>query len=141
MALQIIRKTNSKLKSQMPQPLRRLLFNSIIQPHFDNVCSGIYLNLNKSLRIRLNLHNRALSINDLFEQSINSTILKFSINKTLAYMNDAFKQTGHPNTNARASFLRLNQTLRKINHGQKYFLKSTQYLEQPSRLFESSGGT
>ena len=34
-------------------------------------------------------------------------------------MNDVFKPGGHPNTNTRASFLKLNQLLRNINHGQK----------------------
>ena len=34
-------------------------------------------------------------------------------------MKDVSKQTGHPNTNAGVSFLKLNQPLRKTNHGQK----------------------
>ena len=34
-------------------------------------------------------------------------------------MNDAFKLASQPNTTARASLLKLNQPLRKTNHGQK----------------------
>ena len=34
-------------------------------------------------------------------------------------MNDVFKPAGHPNTNTRASFLKLIQPFRKTNYGQK----------------------
>ena len=34
-------------------------------------------------------------------------------------MNDVFKPSGHPNTNTRASFIKLDQPLRNTNHGQK----------------------
>ena len=34
-------------------------------------------------------------------------------------MNDVFKAAGHPNTNTRASFLKLIQPLRNTNYGQK----------------------
>lgn len=34
-------------------------------------------------------------------------------------MNDIFTQAGYPNTNTRASFLKLKQLLRKTSHGQK----------------------
>ena len=34
-------------------------------------------------------------------------------------MNDAFKEAGHPNSDTKASFLTLNQSLPKINHGKK----------------------
>ena len=33
-------------------------------------------------------------------------------------MNDVFKPTGQPNTTTRASLLKLNQPLRRTNHGQ-----------------------
>ena len=33
-------------------------------------------------------------------------------------MNDVFKSGGQPNTTTRASFLKLNQPLRRTNHGQ-----------------------
>ena len=42
---------------------------------------------------------------------------KFFNNKSPAYIN-VFKQTGHPNTNSRASFLKLVQILRKTNYEQ-----------------------
>ena len=34
-------------------------------------------------------------------------------------MNGVFQPGGHPNTNTRAPFLKLNQPLRNIKHGQK----------------------
>ena len=107
----------------LSQPLRRLLCNAIIQPHFDYGCSAWYPYLNKSLkkklqtlqnkciRFCLNLNNRDhigltefekinwLPINDRFEQCISSTTFKFFNNKSPAYMNDIFKPAGHPNTN------------------------------------------
>ena len=36
-----------------------------------------------------------------------------------SYMNDVFVPAGQPNTTTRASLLKLNQTLRRNNHGQK----------------------
>ena len=35
------------------------------------------------------------------------------------YMNDVFKPAGQPNTNTRASLLKLNQPLHRTNHDQK----------------------
>ena len=34
-------------------------------------------------------------------------------------MNDVLKPASHPNTNTRASFLKINQPLRNANHGQQ----------------------
>ena len=55
MALKVINQINSRLgflyrKNRfLSTPLRRLLCNSLIQPHFDYVCSAWYPNLNKKL--------------------------------------------------------------------------------------------
>ena len=59
MALQVIKKINTRLRFLyrknrfLSQPLRRLLCNAIIQPHFDYACSAWYPNLNKSLKKKL----------------------------------------------------------------------------------------
>ena len=100
MALQVIKKINTRLRFLyrknrfLSLPLRRLLCNAIIQPHFDYGCSAWYPSLNKSLKKKLqtlqnkcisfcsNLNNRDhigstefekinwLPINDRFEQCI-----------------------------------------------------------------------
>ena len=149
MALQVIKKINTRLRFLyrknrfLSQPLRRLLCNAIIQPHFDYGCSAWYPYLNKSLkkklqtlqnkciRFYLNLNNRDhigltefrkinwLPINDCFEQCISSTTFKFFNNSSPEYINDVFIPAGHPITNTTASFLKLIQPLRNTNYGQK----------------------
>lgn len=49
-------------------------------------------------------------------------LLQFSIASS-AYVSKVFKQATHPITKTRTSFLKLNQFLRKTNHGQKQFLR------------------
>ena len=44
---------------------------------------------------------------------------KFCNNASPPYMNDGFKPGGQPNTTTRASLLKLNQSLRRTNYGQK----------------------
>ena len=147
MALQVIKKINTTLlflnrkKRFLFQPLHILLCNTIIQPHIDYACSAWYLSLNKSLKKKmqtlqnkcfcLNLNNRDdigltefeeinwLPINDCLEKCIGSIAFRFFNNKNPMYMNDVFKPGGHPSTNTRVSFLKLNQPLRITNHGQK----------------------
>ena len=59
MALRVIEKINSQLKFLyrksrfLDVPLRRLLFDALIQPHFDYVCTAWYLNLTKKLKDEL----------------------------------------------------------------------------------------
>ena len=59
MATHVINKVNSKLRFLCRQnkfldiPLRRLLFNAMIQPFFDYACNAWYPNLNKNLKNRL----------------------------------------------------------------------------------------
>ena len=56
MALYVIHKINNKLKflyrknDFLTPTLRRLLFNALIQPHFDYACSAWYPNLTKKLK-------------------------------------------------------------------------------------------
>ena len=148
MALQVIKKINTRLRILygknrfLSQPLRRLLCNAIMQPHFDYGCSAWYPYLNKSLkkkrqtlqnkciRFCLNLNNRdhiGLTkfekinwppINYRFEQCTISTTFKFFNNRSPAYIT-VFRTVGHPITNTRASFLKLIQPLRNTNYGQK----------------------
>ena len=40
-------------------------------------------------------------------------------NRRTVYINNIFKPTGYPNTNTKTFLLKLNQPLRKTNHGQK----------------------
>ena len=147
MALKVINKINTRLRflyrknKFLSPPLRRLLCNSLIQPHFDYACSAWYPNLNKILksklqilqneciRLCLNLNNKAhigqkefeqinwLNVNDRFKLIISSMSFKFCNNTSPPYMN-VFKPAGQPNTTTRASLLKLNQPLRRTNHGQ-----------------------
>ena len=128
MVLKVVSKINSRVRflysknSFLSPYLRRLLFNSLIQPHFDYACSAWYPNLNKRLKSKLqilkneciwlclNLNNRAhigqrefkqinwLPINNCFKQIISSMSFKICNNLTPSYMNDKFKLTGQPNT-------------------------------------------
>ena len=56
MGLHVLKKLNSRLKSLyrknifLSPPLRRLLCNAIIQPHFDYACTAWFPNLNKNLK-------------------------------------------------------------------------------------------
>ena len=104
------KKINSKLRflyrknRLLSPPLCKLLYNSLIQPHFDYACSAWYPNQNKKLKSKfeilqskcirfcLNLNNRAhvrqnefekinwLPVNDCFEQIISSMSFKFCNN-------------------------------------------------------------
>ena len=85
---------------------------------------------NKCIRFCLNLINRAhtgqkefkkinwLPVNDRFKQIISSVSFKFCNNTSPPCMNDVFKPAGQPNTTTRVSLLKLNQPLRRTNHGQ-----------------------
>ena len=79
------------------------------------------LNLNNRDHISLTTFEKInwLPINHRFEQRISSITFKFFNNKSPAYMNDVFKLAGHPITDTRTSFLKLNQPMRNTNHEQK----------------------
>ena len=148
MALYVAIKINSKLRFLyrnnhiLSGPLRRLLCNALIQPHFDYACSAWYPNLNQSLkkklqvaqnkciRFCLKLNNRShigneeynrinwLNVNDRFEQCCCSHVFKFINKKSPSYMNDIFQKADTMRNNTRSSFLRLKQPFRKTNQGQ-----------------------
>ena len=152
MALKVISKINCRLRFLyrknrfLSQPLRRLLCNALIQPHFDYACSAWYPNLNnrlksklqilqnKCIRFCLNLDSKAhigltkfdkinwLPISDRFEQCISLMTLKdFKYFNYLSplYMNDVFKLADQNTTATGTSLCKLSQPLRKNNHGQK----------------------
>ena len=148
-ALRIIEKINCRLKFLhqknrfLDVPLCRLLFNALIQPHFDYVCPAWYPNLskklkdklqvtqNKCIRFCLKLQSRKhisnehfhkldwLPINQSFQQCITSTVFKFVQNKCLAYMNKVFRPAENMRINTRNTFLKLNHPFRKTSTGQK----------------------
>ena len=107
MALRVIEKINSRLKFLyrknrfLDVPLRRLLCNALIQPHFDYACTEWYPNLskklkdklqvtqNKCIRFCLKLQSREhisnehfhklnwLPINQRFQRCVTATVFKF----------------------------------------------------------------
>ena len=137
MALRVIEKINSRLKFLyrknrfLDVPLRRLLCNALIQPHFDYACTAWYPNLskklkdklqvtqNKCIRFCLKLQSREhisnehfhklnwLPINQRFQQCVTSTAFKFVQNKCPAYMNEVFRPAENMRINTKNSFLKL----------------------------------
>lgn len=81
------------------------------------ICSRLNLNVRANITT-LNEFEKInwLPINDCFEQCSNAKTFNVFNNSSPAYMNFVFKPTGHPSTNTRPSFLKLNQPLRKTNH-------------------------
>ena len=145
------------------QPLLRILCNAVIQLYFDPECLTCYSHINNSLKTKLqtfqteclrfclNLNNRAhIGLNkfgkinwlpkyNYFEWCITSTTSNFLNKRSPVYINDIFKPTGHPSTNTRVYFRKLNQPLRKINNGKKnVFIFTTIYLKKPGKFFESN---
>ena len=61
MVLKALNKINGKLKflycknKFLTPTLRRMLYNAIIQPHFDYVCSAWYPNLNEKLKQKIQI--------------------------------------------------------------------------------------
>ena len=137
MALRVIEKINSRLKFLYQKnrfsnvPLRRLLCNALIQPHFDYACPAWYPQLTKKLKDKLQVtqNNRIkfclelqyrehisnehfqklnwLPINQRFKQCVTSTIFKFFQNKCPVYMNEVFRPTENIRINTRNSYLEL----------------------------------
>ena len=149
MALHVLNKLNTKLKflyrknDFLTKPLRRLLCNALIQPHFDYACSAWYINLNKNykskfqimqnkcIRFCLKLDKRAhigakefeqinwLPVEQRFNQCLCVNTFKFFNDKCPLYLKDIFDPSEHKHMETRTSTLRLNQPLRKTNYGQK----------------------
>ena len=147
MALFVIKKINSKLKflyrkqTFFSKPLRRMLCNAIIQPHFDYACTGWYSNLstklkkklqvtqNKCIRFCLQKANRThigyeefLEINWLpvsarAQQMVLCCIFVFFQKACPVFISKLFSTVGNKTINTRSSKSRLLQPKRKTNAG------------------------
>ena len=148
MALKVINKINGRLKFLYRKnrflsfPLRRLLCNALIQPHFDYACCSWYSNLNKKLKdklqvlqnkcIRFCLHlgNRDhigieefqainwLPVNDRFLQQVASNAFKFFHSTCPKYMSELFDATNESHIVTRSSLLKLKLPFCKTSKGQ-----------------------
>ena len=149
MGLHVLNKLNSKLKFLyrksrfLSLPLRRLLCNALIQPHFDFACTAWYLNLNqgiqkklqtfqnKCIRFCLQLDNRThigidefkainwLNVSDRFKQCVSASVFKFFHEKSPTYMAEIYTPQTNNRISTRRSFLKLTQPSRRTKQGQK----------------------
>ena len=147
MAIKVMNKINSRLRflyrkqSILNGPLRRLLCNALIQPHFDYASLAWYPNLtqtlsiklqrtqNKCIRFCLNLDNMAhldkeefkdinwLPVKERVNQRICVTAFNFFKRTSPAYMSDIFKHDNNART-TRNSENRFLVPLRRTNVGQ-----------------------
>ena len=154
MVTKTIKKINARLKflhrknDFLTPDLRCLLCNTLIQPHFDYVCSSWFPNLNqklkrklhttqnKCIRFYLQLSSRTrltfqhlekinwLPIKERVHQSILSRVYKSLNNDSPIYMSNMFKTASQSNINTRQAYSRLIQPLCKTNMG----LNSISYL-------------
>ena len=145
MVTKVLGKINGRLfrkKSFLNGSLRRMLCNSLIQPHFDYACSAWYPNLNKKytkkiqiaqnkcIRFCLFLENRAhIGINEFrkinwlptrerFEQCVSAGVYKFCKNFSPSYMSDIFVKNDI-RQNTRKSTEMLNIPMKNTNVGQQ----------------------
>ena len=144
----MLKKLNGKLKFLyrknrfLSPPLRRLLCNAIIQPHFDYACTAWYPNLNqnikkklqtfqnKCIRFCLQLGNRShigvnefnainwLNVTDRFDQCVSASVFKYFNNDSPVYMAEIYKPVTRNSIGTRNSFLKLNKPSRKTKQGQ-----------------------
>ena len=148
MALKVTNKINSRLiflhrkNKILTSTLRRLLCNSLIQPHCNYALSAWYPNLtqkmknkiqitqNKCIRYCLQLHKMIhisknefktlnwLPVKDRFNQSINSIVFKYFNKQCSSYLNEVFELACRNNLRTRNSYLKLIFPFRKANTGQ-----------------------
>ena len=161
MGLKVISKINCRLRFLyrknrfLSQPLRRLLCNALIQPHFDYACSAWYPNMNNRLKAKfqilqnkcicfcLNLDSKAhigltefekinwLPINDRFKQYISSMTFKQLNYLSPLYMNNVLKLADQNTTASRTSLFKLGRPAIEKNQSRtkKSFICGNQYLE------------
>ena len=148
MATKVLGKINGRLKflyrkqSFLSFPLRRMLCNALIQPHFDYSCSAWYPNLNKKLtkkiqiaqnkciRFCLYMGNRThvgvkefkkinwLPTRERFEQCVCVGAYKFLNDSAPSYISDIFTPINSTH-NTRGSILGLHQPYKSKTLGQK----------------------
>ena len=97
MALKVISKINCRLRFLyrknrfLSQPLRRLLCNALIQPHFDYACSAWYPNLNNRLKSKLQiLQNKCIRFCLNLDSKAHIGLTEFEKTNWLS-INDRFK--------------------------------------------------
>ena len=145
MALHVIHKINNKLKflycknDFLTPALRCLLYNSLIQPHFDYACSALYPNLtkklknsiqttqNKSICFCLQLHKlnhvsqeefkglNWLPMTYRFKQCVSSVVFKYFNEQCPNYRNKVFDVLTDSNFQLRHIFQILKCPFRKTN--------------------------
>ena len=148
MGLHVLNKLNSKLKflyrknKFLSLPLKRLLCNALIQPHFDFACAAWFPNLNqglqkklqtfqnKCIRFCLQLDNRThidaeqfrainwLSVSDRFKQCVSSSVYKFFHERSPTYMAEIYTPQTNRRMSTRNSFKKLSQPSRRTKQGQ-----------------------
>ena len=144
MAYETIKKINSRpnylfrKKHFLTTSFRRLLCNTLIQPHFDYACTVWYPNLckklknkiqtsqNKCVRFCLNLDKMAhisqnefeklnwLPISNRINQYILSTTFKFVIGMGLNYLNEVFQWAAESNRTLRNNYLTLHHFAKQL---------------------------
>ena len=149
MALNVLSKINKKLKflyrknDFLTPLLRRMLCNSLIQPHFDYACSAWYPNLNKGIkeklqitqnkciRFCLKLGNRShigvkefetinwLPVGARVEQCVNTHIYKRFHNLCPDFMKNVFPLPDFSERCTRKSSFKLMKPFRKSVYGQR----------------------
>ena len=149
MALNVINKISSKIKFLyrknrfLTPDLRRLLCNSLIQPHFDYACSSWYPFLtqnlknkiqimqNKCIRFCLKLDSMShigknelekinwLNTYDRYRQNLCTIVFNSLHGKCPLYISEIFDVVQQGNRNTRFSYLKIRQPFRKTNMGQK----------------------
>ena len=148
-AMQICEKVSSEPKVLyrknrfLSKDFRRLLWNTLIQPHFDYACVAWHPNLDKKNKNRLQvLQNQCmrfylqmdsrerigtehfgkinwLLIDQRFKQCLSTTVFKFFSEMCPQYMNKTYATANQNNTVARNSSLKLFQLLRTKALAQK----------------------
>ena len=149
MALRVIGKINSRLKFLrrknrfLTPKLRRLLCNTLIQPHFDYASSVWYMNLNKAIKQKLQvMQNKCIrfclmkdsrahiGLDDFIainwlpvchraNLKVSSLVFKFFNGHSPNYMSCVFLPIQQSGMRTRRSFQRMNQPFRKTVHGQR----------------------
>ena len=148
MAHKAISRVNASLKflhrknKYLTTNLRRLLCNTLIQPHFDYACSAWYPNLSKKLKNRIQTPQNkgicfCLQLNKLsdisqkkietincfpikerYNKCLNSIPFKYVDNQCPHYLDEVFMKASESSSSLRNSHQKLQQPLSNTNSGQ-----------------------
>ena len=139
----------------LTKELGRMLWNTLIQPHFDYACPAWYPNLNEKTKTKIQIMQNEYvrfclkldkihhiseedfkSINWLptakrVDQCINTITYNFVDNTCPFYLNEIFEFAPHCSISTRNNFSKLSKSFSQNKHGTKrYFLNWSLYLEQ-----------